>query len=351
MTGPSFERIDYQLRYNKHIERKLVFDVLSRAQQLIGIQGHRYLGFGSMWFSDFRLAHRVLGLHEMASMEREKHAARAEFNRPYRSIEVKSGFSTDTLRNFNAKDWSRPLIAWLDYDGCLESYVVKDLEILLSNCASSSVVIVTLNAARGSYRPKVPSTAPRARINTALGQVESLLGGGVVPPRFEPTVTAGGMHGDVNQLDFPEFMAEALLSFMSHKLAASGRQVEIVHGAETQSRPLCFVPLFNFCHKDGVDMVTIGGAITAGEGEDLWRNKVGGDIKRTEDGLFPRHQRLDIAPLTLKEKLTLDACLPHSGEDEFIQQAKNSGLQLQDQELSKYWLYHQYFPVYFETPL
>lgn len=62
MTGASFERIDYQLRYNKHIERKLVFDILSRAAQRVSFSEHRYLGFGSMWFSDFRLARRLLGL-------------------------------------------------------------------------------------------------------------------------------------------------------------------------------------------------------------------------------------------------------------------------------------------------
>ncbi|MGC0014731.1 O-methyltransferase, partial [Ralstonia pseudosolanacearum] len=42
-SSPSFERIDYQLRYNKHIERKMIFDLLSRAHQHVGLANHRYL--------------------------------------------------------------------------------------------------------------------------------------------------------------------------------------------------------------------------------------------------------------------------------------------------------------------
>lgn len=347
MTSPSFERIDYQLRYNKHIERKLVFDALARALPLVGFDQHHYLGFGSMWFSDFRLAHRILGLNNMISMEREEHEIRANFNRPYRCITVKGENSTDYLRK---KEWDSPLISWLDYDGCLEHSVVEDLQLLLSGCAANSVVLVSVNASRRNYRPKqLVAGSPGKRISTALGQIEALLGVGVVSPRFEPNSPAiGAAHNDVPDERFAEFLAEALLAFMAHHVAKGGRKF----GGTTTGKeiPMRFLPLFNFCHKDGVEMVTVGGVLCSSVDEgNPWCNDVALGIERNADKL-PKHHRLDLVPLTLKEKMTLDSCLPH-GEADFLAEVKAKGVGLDDSELSKYRRYYDHFPVFFEAPI
>lgn len=341
MTSPSFERIDYQLRYNKHIERKLIFDVLLRARQLIGFNDHQYLGFGSMWFADFRLAHRLLGLHRMISMEHAQYAPRARFNSPYHSIQVKGGHSSTILESI---DWSLPVVAWLDYDGTLEPQVAKDLKFVLEHSAPNSVVLVTLNAARGSYRPK--KDGHRDRIETALGQVEYMLMPGVVPARFEPPPTTSS-HGDVKEQLFPEFLAEAVLSYMMHAVVTSGGRLT---PGSSEAQPSGFVPLFNFCHKDGVDMITVGGAITGG-GDSIWRNQIAEDIERSSDQGIPVHQRLDLVPLTLKEKLVLDSCLPESEQTIFLARAKDNGIRLGDDELQKYWRHYRHFPVFFEAPV
>ncbi|XZG70531.1 O-methyltransferase [Chitinibacteraceae bacterium HSL-7] len=341
MTSPSFERIDYQLRYNKNIERKLIFDVLSRAQQLIGFESHQYLGFRSMWFTDFRLAHRLLGLDRMISMEREEHAPRAKFNSPYRSIRVEGGNSSKTLETI---DWSLPVIAWLDYDGALELEVVADIKAVLQKSALNSVLIVTLNAARGSYRPR--KDGQRTRIETALGQVEHLLVPGVVPARFEP-ISRTPSHGDVADRDFPEFISEAVLSYMMHIVASGGGYTAT---SQNSTHPPSFVPLFNFCHKDGVEMTTVGGVITTNN-DTIWREQVAKGIEFSNTNRFPIHQRLDLIPLTLKEKLILDSCLPEPEQTVFVQSAKESGIQLEDCELKKYWNHYRHFPVFFESPV
>lgn len=342
MTGPSFERIDYQLRYNKHIERRLIFDLLSRAQQSVGFADHGYLGFGSMWFADFRLAHRVLELESMLSMEREEHADRARFNQPYSSITVMGGDSSETLAKLGNAYWARPHLAWLDYDGRLSQDVVKDLYFFLESCATESVVIVTLNGGWRNYRPGlVKQGQVRGRKQTAVGQIEDLLGANVVSPEFEPgPVNAVGASPDISEDRFAEFFAEALLTALAHRVAASGRVV----GGEG----LSFVPLFNFCHEDGVEMVTVGGAIVVGSREALWKDTVRKGVPLKGD--LPAHQRLDLVPLTLKEKMALDACLPRP-EPEFMETAKEFGLRLHEQELAKYWRYHRQFPVFFESPL
>lgn len=348
MTGPSFERIDYQLRYNKHIERKLIFDVLARAKPLIGFDSHRYLGFGSMWFSDFRLAHRILGLNSMISMEREEYSERATFNQPYRCIDVHGENSTEFLRKFK---WDSPFISWLDYDGCLETSVVEDLGILLDDSPANSVVLVSVNAKRSNYRPKsLMKETVGKRLGTALGQVEALLGSGVVSPRFEPPkVDTGAAHGDVSEGNFAEFFAEALLAFMAHRVVSVGRKFGV--SPDGKDIPLRFLPLFNFCHKDGVEMVTVGGVVCSGSNDgNPWCNDAALGLERDPIDRLPKHQRLDLVPLTLKEKLTLDSCLPYE-EPDFLAAAKGKGVCLDDSELSKYWRYYGQFPVFFEVPV
>jgi hypothetical protein len=339
--GPSFERIDYQLRYNKHIERKLIFDVLMRARQILDLDNHQYLGFGSMWFADFRLAHRLLGLRTMISMEREQYAARAKFNSPFHTVEVKGGDSSKSLKEI---DWAKPVITWLDYDGTLEEDVARDLKFVIDNSTINSVVILTLNAARGSYRPK--KEGPRARIDTALGQVEHLLVPGVVPARFEKPKT-GSNHPDVKEEAFPEFLAESVLNFMSHITNAGGREVTLPSG---EVERLSFIPLFNICHKDGVDMITVGGAIVPLH-DVIWREQVAVDIPVSGKNRIPEHMRLDLVPLTLKEKLVLDSCLPEPETQAFIDRAKTNGICLADVELLKYWRHYRHFPVFFESPI
>lgn len=336
MISPSFEKIDYQLRYNKHIERKLIFDLLMRAKELLDFSNHRYLGFGSMWFADFRLAHRLLGLEDMISMEREQYAERARFNSPYHCVSVLGGDSSTTLSEFN---WDAPVLSWLDYDGVLDESVSRDLRTILGSCTENSIVIVTTNAVRENYRPR--NIGRRTREDTALGQIERLLTTGVVPARFEPKPSEGN-HGDVNERNFPCFLAEAILAYLSNIVASGGRQSD-------SGERFSFFPLFNFCHKDGANMVTVGGVVTAGQDGRVWRNTIASNIQ-FEHGV-PAHQRLDLVPLTLKEKIALDACLPEREVLNFIERAKMIGVRLAEDDLVKYWHHHRHFPLFFEAPI
>jgi hypothetical protein len=339
---PSFERIDYQLRYNKHIERKMIFDLLSRVHQEVGLANHRYLGFGSIWFADFRLAHRMLGMQNMVSMEHEPYADRAKFNSPYHSIEVKGGSCSTTL---DSLDWTTPTVSWLDYDGALTQSVASDIRKVLEKSPVDSIAIVTVNAARGTYRPRLGATQ-RKRGETALGQIEAMLTQGVVSQRFEPA-EGGASHGDVREADFPEFLAEAILSFMVHVAGNAGRTTLDSNG---NAVPVVFLPLFNFCHKDNADMVTVGGALIP-LGSMAWLEGVAADVSRDSATALPCHLRLDLVPLTLKEKIVLDSCLPAMETGNFVERAKASGIRLDDGELAKYWQHYRHFPVFFEAPI
>ncbi len=85
LRKPSFKTINYSIRPNKNVERKLIIEFLSALEQKFHISNYRYIGFGSMWFTDFILMHKALQINDMISIEESKsNEKRAEFNKPFR---------------------------------------------------------------------------------------------------------------------------------------------------------------------------------------------------------------------------------------------------------------------------
>jgi hypothetical protein len=79
----SYEKFDYSIRPNKRTQRKMIFDALARYIAVFPRARFRYVGFGSMWFTDFLYAHRRLGLNSLTSIEKPDGFRRAAFNRPF----------------------------------------------------------------------------------------------------------------------------------------------------------------------------------------------------------------------------------------------------------------------------
>jgi hypothetical protein len=114
--------------------------------------------------------------------------------------------------------------------------------------------------------------------------------------------------------------------------------------------PLTFVPLFNLCHEDGAAMVTVGGAVCASADAEAWRRcLIDHPVLGSQDGL-PMFRKLDLIPITLKEKLALDSCLPHL-EAQFLVRAQTSGIGLTAEQIEKYRLLNRHFPVFVESPI
>jgi hypothetical protein len=99
----SFRRIDYSLRPAKHAERRMLCDIFRRLRPFGRIEDYVYVGFGSVWFSDFALFHRALGIKRMISIEQAETARdRIEANKPFQ-IPVIYNQSTNVLPTL---DWS-----------------------------------------------------------------------------------------------------------------------------------------------------------------------------------------------------------------------------------------------------
>jgi hypothetical protein len=296
-----------------------------------------------MWFGDFRLAHRRLGIDNMVSVEYGDHAARAEFNRPFAGVRVEPGDCNAVMTRMTPETWDKPVIAWLDYDGYLNDDVVKDIDLILTRAKPNSVVVITVNAARATYRVRKPGGLIQKH-ETSVGVVSGFLGEGSIPSRFDPQPTGTGTFTDVPEAVFPEFLTEAIAAYMEHQVVSGAREVD--------GKRLKFVPLYRLHHRDGADMVTVGGALVTEDTESTWRDCLARQSVLCDATGQPAYCRLDLVPVTVKEKIALDECLPDVGDGtNFLAAAKAAGLALPDAEMAKYRKFYRHFPVYVETTI
>lgn len=318
MAG-SFERVNYSLRPNKSIERRLVFEFLSAIRRSLGLSGYAYVGMGSIWFVDFILAHRLLGIKAMVSIEKSpRGAARARANLPYSCIEVIEGETTCVLPDL---DWSQPVVCWMDYDSGWEGPALGDLRYLSQKVESGSIVIVTVNGSPGALKNR---RNPQTKEPIDPADVLRGYAGDLVPAELPVSVFDNNRH--------PAFVARLFHDHIRHCLFAAGR-------SET------YRPVFNFMHQDNAPMVTVGGMI----GAENVISELEGCIAELCPSLphiaSEELQTIEVPLLTPREKLVLDSMLPRMTLDELKEHFKD---QFTPQAMESYFSFYRYFPTFAE---
>lgn len=121
----------------------MITDSLRRLDSIAPLSDYSYVGFGALEFVDFAMFHRALGIENMVSIEHDsKNAERYEFNIPFNSIKIKIGEARDVLPLL---DWSGLAVVWLDFEGKLDTAMIRDCELLARSLRPGSVMIVTIN--------------------------------------------------------------------------------------------------------------------------------------------------------------------------------------------------------------
>ncbi len=140
----SYNIFNYHYRPAKSIERKLFIELL---KELYGVNQNKdlgYIGLGSVFFADFKLIHKELGLSNLINIEmNEDDMLRFEFNKPFSCIKLKWGKTTDVLPNINWTTGKK--ILWLDYDQSLQPYMFEDIDTFFSEAPSESFFLLTCN--------------------------------------------------------------------------------------------------------------------------------------------------------------------------------------------------------------
>ena len=230
--APSYRLIDYRLRPSKHVERVMLCEAFRRLQFHV-LEEYQYVGMGSVFFADFRMIHRRLGISKMFSIEsRVVHGGRFEWNKPYSGVTMLFGQTEERLSDV---DFSLPTIIWLDYDGPLVRSVVGDIRTVAHSASHGLVLVVTVNA-----HPRQPDE------NGAdmLEQVRAELGNERVSAKTDLTSLRGwGLANLYRRIGDGE-IRDALSA---------------ANGVREKAAKLSYEQLFNFQYDDGAKMLTFGG--------------------------------------------------------------------------------------------
>ncbi|MDB5211149.1 MAG: hypothetical protein JWQ30_1976 [Sediminibacterium sp.] len=262
----SFERINYILRPNKQVERKMIVDILSRLNLDIPLIDYTYVGMGSIYYYDFILIHKFFGIRSMYSIDNKSTVKRFIFNKPYEFITFINNTTSKYLITHNYK---LNCIFWMDYDGGFSDNrsVLDDIAILGKNCQKNSFYIVT-------FRCDEPtSIEEKQEFLTKFGQFIS-------SDKNDIKNTAGA--------NFPILIQDILLNMLA------------THGEYNTNK---FVKCFSFIYQDGALMYTLGGMFTDDPGSFKSKYSSVDFINTTLDNIT----QIKVPNITYKEKFYLDS--------------------------------------------
>lgn len=308
MNNSSYERVNYRLRFAKFMERRMIFDSLVRLSNFKNIADYRYVGFGSIYFTDFILVHKLLGISELISIESEEdNKARFEFNKPFNCIEILWGESSSILPELG---WARETILWLDYDGRISKTALSDAGTFAAYALSGSVLICTLNVKPTSL--DLPQSDLIKKLRKAVGST-------FVPASLKPEDLVGPSYGEV--------CGRIVESKISATLADRNSGL-------SDDKKLKIRRLFNFRYQDGVPMATFGWILSSHEDESKF------DRCRFSDFKFcfsSAPYRIAAPVLTPKEARLLDRHLPNG-------LTGLAGVGIPQAEIDKYSPHYRYYP-------
>jgi hypothetical protein len=320
MSKPTFERFDYSLRPAKNIERKMLCEVFARLSRIAPLASYRYLGFGANTFVDFSLFHQRLGITDMISIEkREPERKRVEFNKPYSCIKMEWGESRKVLPNLK---WKKRCLVWLDYERHLNETNLADVNLVIQNLRSGSMLVVTVAADQGDESEVVDETVPKQRMQKLISRV----GAEKIPFDAKPSDLAGWGTGKIYRQIIQNEIADAL---------------NTRNGTLKKSARLIYEQCFNFRYADQSRMITVGGLIV-----DV-KDKAKLSLKHFKDLEFlcPGEEAYHIeAPvLTSREVRYLNERLPRSHP-----QVRYPNW-LPEADRKKYGKIYRYFPAFSEV--
>lgn len=309
----SFDSVNYSIRPSKSVQRGLVFEGLRRIANAIDVGNAVYVGFGSIWFTDFVQAHKILDINDMVSIEaNEIGFRRATFNKVYRTILVMEGRANARLpevleiEGYDARPW----IVWLDYDSALDEEIVEDMQWVVTNAPPNSIVLFTFSATQNAYGR--PVNRPE-RIRALLGDV--------VPDELSKE--------DCEKETLPTTLAGLAADFLKSEVADA-------------ARPGGFIEAFRLPYLDSVAMVTVGGILpakgAAAAGRALVTDNCWGGIVG---------EMIEAPPMTLREIATLQAELPTVAN---LTRARiqELGFDLHERQIRSFQQYYKYLPSFAE---
>lgn len=308
----SYLHVSYDLRPAKQVERRMMIDAFHRlASAGFAIADYRYVGMGSIYFVDFILFHKLLGINKLLSVEKDcEIKKRVEFNKPFKEIETKVGDPIGNVIPTLSADEKH--ILWLDYDDLIRGDQLSDVAQAASSLSPGSILIMT-----------VDSEAPA--------------GSGPAEWRTYFEEEAGQYLGRKKNASY--FAKPKLPMLNAHIID------QAIKGGIAGRAGVSFHPIFNFLYKDGHQMLTVGGMLTTPPETRMLRASSLSETPYYRNTLSTPPYEIKVPKLTRKERLHLDTEMPCP--DNWLPRE----FEIAAEDVKAYREVYRFFPAYAELLL
>ena len=307
----SYLKVPYDLRPAKQVERRMLIDAFHRLTSAgFPITDYQYTGFGSIYFVDFILFHKLLGINKLLSVEFDKDIEkRVKFNAPFKGINVEMSPIGDVIPTLPKDDKH---VLWLDYDDIIKRDHLSAVAQATSDLSPGSILLVTVDVEHpDGDEPAVWRKYFETEVGDFLGERKSIA----------------------------HYFESALPSLNAHLIEQAIKQGLVGRGNVT------FEPLFNFVYKDGHEMLTIGGMLVTPTEKRRIRGSSLDETLYYRRTLSGEPYKIRVPRLTRKERLHLDRAMPCAAgwlpED----------FELSQEEVSAYSEIYRFCPAYAELLL
>jgi Putative O-methyltransferase len=322
-TSSSY-RVQYDLRPAKQVERRMIIDALQRlAAAGFPITDYQYTGFGAIYFVDFILFHKLLGISRMLSLEEHQSLTRrVAFNKPFSCVDVKMVPASSEIPNLSR---DRSHLVWLDYDGVLDKAILSDINSAVTILPPGSILLVTVDV-------EPPQEHDYQRIYPDFDSSKEVLGPKHWKLYYEHHAS--------------EYLPLGLTETDFGKTELMRRSSEVLRAAFTRAivaRPeLQFSPTFNFLYKDSHWMLSIGGMIAGAAEKRRIRASTLQDAAYYRGDFESQPFEITVPRLTRKERVYLDRDMPCA--DGY----RPAEFDLDDDEIRRYRDIYRFLPAFAE---
>jgi hypothetical protein len=331
--------VNYRLRPAKGAERKMLCEVMSRLSVFGRLEDYTYIGFGSIYFTDYLLFHRLLGMREMHSIEYEVEPDpdeftqnRYEFNRPYCCIKIHFGTATQHLPKMPWRQ--RKAVVWLDYVKGLKNDYVHDLRVATQRAQAGSMILITVNVEPENIPGGTPEQVEKHRYKALQGRLNG---------KYIPAGTEGKA---LTTRDLVE-LYHGVMSGTIHEV------INARNGLAKPDNKLSAHQVVNIQYSDGPAMLTIGWVLVSKADETVFDRAGFREISFYKSGIEPFI--ISIPNLTIKEIGWLDSVIHQVeiDEDDNVSYGPVVGKApvLDADDVRMYQKIYRYFPTFAEAIL
>jgi hypothetical protein len=285
---------------------------------------YQYTGMGSIYFFDYAIFHKYLGISRMLSVEISKAVERrVKFNKPFGVVEV----TIDSIGNvIPTLSRDRKHILWMDYDNVLRGEYAKDIVSAISSLPVGSMVLVTVDAE--------PPGAPIK--TTEEDESPKELAGPRDWKQYYLTELSDYLPREASETVFARSKIQELnIQILKNVISRGMRSRSDIE----------FCPMFNFSYKDGHRMLTLGGMLCGPE------EKAKLPVARLRDTVYYRSSfddppcTINVPRFTRKERHVLDWAMPC--QDNWLPEEFEASAA----EIEAYRLIYRFLPSYSELLL